>query len=509
MTEWNVGLALPEWILAAATMVVLWFDARTPADDKRRAVLCAWGGVILALVVVILQWIVLALEQPADGLIKWYAFRGHYGFDHFAAIFKVMFGTTALIILALARQWLRRVDRGHGEFHLLVLFATMGMFFVSSIEDFAGLFVALELVTISFFCLTAFKRNDERSVEAGIKYVVLAAIASSFLLLGMAFLYGATGGLEFRRLTEGGYADTLAHGGSAAALLEFGLLLTVIGLGFKIAAVPFQVWTPDVYEGASSPVTAFLSMGSKAVGVVLLMKVVRACLGPEGNAGLAVATPWILLIAVIAAATLLYGNLGAMWQANIKRLLGYSSIGHAGYILMGLVAFDENGFAAILYYLMAYMWTVLGVFAVVIAVNGVTRSHRLADYAGLSRRSPFLAFVLTCGLLSLAGVPPFAGFFGKFLIFQAVVAKGTTIAYGLAFVGAAGVVISLYYYLCVIRRIYMEEPIEGDKATPIEVPAGLKGVMYVCLAGMFLLGLVYEPFVQLARGAAESLMAIK
>jgi NADH-quinone oxidoreductase subunit N len=508
MSEWNAGLALPEWILAAATMCVLWFDARTPADEKRRAVLCAWGGLILSLVVVVLQWIVLGLKQPADASIKWYAFRGHYGFDHFAALFKVLFGTTALLVLALARQWLRRVDRGHGEFHLLVLFATMGMFFVSSIEDFAGLFVSLELVTVSFFCLTAFKRNDERSIEAGIKYVVLGALASSFLLLGIAFLYGATGGLEFRRLAEGGYADTLAHGGNAAALLQFGVLLTLIGLGFKIAAVPFQVWTPDVYEGASSPVTAFLSMGSKAAGVVLLLKVVRACLGPEGNAGLAVATPWILLITVIAAATLLYGNLGAIWQSNIKRLLGYSSIGHAGYILMGLAAFDANGFTAILYYLMAYLWTVLGVFAVVVAVNGVTRSHRLADYAGLARRSPFLALVLTCGLLSLAGVPPFAGFFGKFLIFQAVVAKGTTTAYALAFVGAAGVVISLYYYLCVVRRLYMEEPIDGDRAGPIEVPARLKGVLYVCLAGIFLLGLVYEPFVQLARSAAESLIAL-
>ena len=499
MTAWNVGLALPEWILAAAGLIAMWLDARTPPDKKDGILRVALAGVVLATLATVVQGVRLWDPVPS-GAGKLFAFRGHYGLDAFAVFLKVLFGISALLVLMLARSWLKRVDRGHGEFVMLTLFATLGMFFVCSIEDFAGLFVALELVTVSFYCLTAFKRNDERAVEAGLKYVVLGALASSFLVLGIAFLYGATGSLSFAALQSADVAQDLAHAGGP--LLQFGLLLVVVGLGFKIAAVPFQVWTPDVYEGAASPVTAFLSVGSKMAGVALLLKVVRACLGPEGDGGLAQATPWILLIAGMSAATLLYGNLGALWQGNIKRLLGYSSIGHAGYVLMGVFAFDQRGVAAILYYLTAYLFTVLGVFAVVIVVSQQTKSHRIADYAGLAKRSPLLAFVLLCGLLSLAGVPPFGGFFGKFLVFQAVIAKGTPAAYALALVGAAGVVISLYYYLVIVKRIYMEE---GASEEPIVPSRAMKGVLYACLAAVFILGIWFGPFLALAQRAAGAL----
>jgi NADH:ubiquinone oxidoreductase subunit 2 (subunit N) len=241
-----------------------------------------------------------------------FAVLGRYAGGSFAVLCRLVFGATAMIVLALSESWLRRVDRGHGEFRLLLLMATLGMFFVSSVEDFAALFVSLELITICFYCLTAFKRNDVRSIEAGVKYVVLGGLASAFLLLGIAFIYGQTGSLLLRDLAAAGVADALGHDGGA--LVQFGVLLTLVGLGFKIAAVPFQVWTPDVYQGAASPVTAFLSMGSKAAGFVLLLKVVRACLGPAADAGLATAMPWIALIALLAGVTVLYGNLGAMWQ---------------------------------------------------------------------------------------------------------------------------------------------------------------------------------------------------
>ncbi len=512
MSAWNVGLALPEWILTATALVALFYDARSPADDKKESIKWVWFGLLAATACVVIEWMGMKTGEKA------WAFRGHFGFDAFSALLKTLFGLTAMMVLSIADHWLKRVDRGHAEFHLLTIFATLGMFFVCSVEDFAGLFVALELITISFFCLTAFKRNDERAIEAGIKYVVLGAIASSFLLFGIAFLYGATGSLRLDAL--GGVAEAFAHGGEDAPLLNFGLLLVIIGLGFKIAAVPFQVWTPDVYEGAATPVTAFLSMGSKAAGVTLLMKVARACLG-DGAAGLATAAPWIIFIVVIAAATILYGSLGAMFQTNIKRLLGYSSIGHAGYILMGFAAFDQAGFAAIVYYLMAYLFTVIAVFAVVVIVNGVIRSHRIEDYSGLARRSPLLGFVLTCGLLSLAGVPPFAGFFGKFLVFRALIAKAGALGdmgpdyaaasvstYTLAFIGAAGVVISLYYYLMVVKRIYMDAPPEGSEEQPIVAPQRLKGLLYACLAGIFLLGMVMGPFMALAESAAAALVAV-
>jgi NADH-quinone oxidoreductase subunit N len=498
VSGWNVGLALPEWILAGGVLAALVADAQGKGEWVRRF---AWFGAFAATAAAALQGLL-----RLDAGVKLYAFHGRYGLDAFSVVFKLLFGGTALFILAMSDQWLRRVDRGHGEFRLLALMATLGMFFACSVEDFASLFVSLELITVCFYCLAAFKRNDARSVEAGIKYVILGGLASAFLLLGIAFVYGATGSLEIRALSA--QADDLGHAG--ASLLQFGVLLTIVGLAFKIAAVPFQVWTPDVYEGAASPVTAFLSMGSKAAGFVLLLKVIRACLGPGADAGLADpdAVRWLVLVAVMAAATLLYGNLGAMWQGNLKRLLGYSSIGHAGYALMGVFALSEAGFAAVVYYLMAYLFTVLGVFAVIIMVNGATKSHAIDDYSGLGRRSPFLALVLTIGLLSLAGVPPLGGFFGKFLIFRAVVAKGGALAYSLAFVGAAGVVISLYYYLCVVKRIYMHEP-GPDAPASIAVPASMKAVLWTCLVGMFVLGIFMGPFVALAEAAARALVAAR
>lgn len=501
MNDWNVLLAMPEWILGVTVLIALFQDARTRYDDKAGVARTAWLGVVLATGWAIGQALFLDLPRQA--------FLGHYGVNAFSIIFKVIFGCTALFILTMAGTWLERVDRGHGEFRLLALLATLGMFFISSVEDFAALFVSLELITISFYCLTGFKRNDERSIEAGIKYVVLGALASAFLMLGIAFIYGATGSLRLADLATAKYAAELGHAGGA--LLQFGVLLTLVGLCFKIAAVPFQVWTPDVYEGAASPVTAFLAMGSKAAGFVLLLKVVRACLGPgpSMDAGLATASAWVGLIALISAATILYGNLGAMWQGNMKRLLGYSSIGHAGYVLMGVVAFDQAGFAAVLYYLMAYLFTVIAVFAVVVVVNGVIRSHAIDDYAGLGRRAPFLALVLTCGLLSLAGVPPMAGFFGKFLVFRAVVARATPIAYALAFVGAAGVVISLYYYLCVVKRLYFHEPAEGTHLGSITISRPMRTVLWICLLGIFVLGMVMRPFVSMAERAAEALAAMR
>lgn len=498
VNEWNVIYAMPEWILAVAAMVALWRDARTPSGDKGPVKRAAWWGVVLATCWAAGQGLFMGGEH--------YAFLGHYGVDAFSLVFKLMFGLTALFVFAMADTWLKRVDRGHGEFYLLSLFATLGMFFIASGNDFASLFVSLELITVSFYCLTAFKRNDERSIEAALKYIVLGAIASAFLVLGIAFIYGATGSLSLDALADAGVAGEIGHGG---ALIQFGVLLTLVGLGFKIAAVPFQVWTPDVYEGASSPVTAFLSMGSKAAGFVLLLKVVRACLGPAADTGMATEAAWVGLVGLIAAATVLYGSLGALWQGNIKRLLGYSSIGHAGYALMGVAAFDRAGFAAVVYYLIAYLFTVMGVFAVVVLIGGATKSHKISAYAGLGRRAPFLAFVMTCCLLSLAGVPPFGGFFGKFLIFNAIIAKGTTFTYALAFIGAAGVVISLYYYLCIVKKIYMDEPEEGCELPEIAVNKPMRVLLWVCLAGVFLTGILQRPFFAMAESAADALIALR
>jgi NADH-quinone oxidoreductase subunit N len=273
------------------------------------------------------------------------------------------------------------------------------------------------------------------------------------------------------------------------------MLFVLTGLGFKIASVPFQVWAPDVYQGAPTPVTAFLAVGSKAAGFVLLLRVLLTGLLP-------VSTVWMPLLMVLAAATLIYGNLGALSQRNIKRLLGYSSIGHAGYMLMGLAALNALGAQAVLFYLVQYAFTNLCAFLVIVSVSGVTGNDEIEGYKGLGRRSPVLGVALFLSMASLAGVPPLSGFFGKFQLFAAVVERAQTQPqfYWLAGIGAAAVVVSLYYYFNVARAIYIEEPTD---AAPITVRPAVRGALYFCLAAMIGLGLYQLPLVDAATEAAR------
>jgi NADH-quinone oxidoreductase subunit N len=270
------------------------------------------------------------------------------------------------------------------------------------------------------------------------------------------------------------------------------LLMVIIGLGFKIASVPFHSWAPDVYEGSPTPITAFLSVGSKMAAFAILVRVLVHVFSP-------LKPQWVILIALIAAATLLYGNLAAIPQKNIKRLLGYSTIGQAGYLLVGLAAANTLGIGAILFYLLAYLFSNLAVFLVVIAFSNVTQSDAIEDYAGLSRRSPLLAVTLTLGLLSLAGVPPLAGFFGKFVILGAAVKEGMI---WLAFVGSVCIVISLYYYLLVIKQMYLYKA-KDDRPLPIPFP--MRVVLYVCLLGILIIGIYPSPFIDAAVAASKLL----
>jgi NADH-quinone oxidoreductase subunit N len=272
----------------------------------------------------------------------------------------------------------------------------------------------------------------------------------------------------------------------------FGFLLVTAGIGFKIASAPFHLWVPDVYEGAPTPVTAFLSVGSKAAGLLILARLIFIIFPNFEHEG-------ILLLSVLSAMTLLYGNLGAIPQKNIKRFLGYSSIGHAGYLLMGYAAGSSLGLSSVLYYILSYLFTNLGVFLIIVIFSNATGSDDMADYAGLSQRSPFLAGAMLLALMSLAGIPPLAGFFGKFLLISAAVQSGLV---WLAIIGAINVVISLYYYLVIVKRMYIHEP-TVQTAIPISLPMRIG--IFASVIGMIGLGIYQEPFLKLASVAVKDL----
>jgi NADH-quinone oxidoreductase subunit N len=357
------------------------------------------------------------------------------------------------------------------------------------------LFVSLELITVTFYVLVSFLRRRVESLEAGVKYLILGALSSGFLVYGIALIFGATGTMNFNEL-----ADKLTNNAALGhkSLLTAGILLVLVGLGFKMAAVPFQIWAPDVYQGSPTPTTAFLSVGSKAAGVVLLMRLLGTAI-PD------LAFNLEKLLMAMAAGTILYGSLCAIPQRNLKRLLGYSSIASAGYLLLGFAVMNKSGSAAVLYYLAGYLFTVIAAFTVIAVVVREAGAEDISSLAGLAQRSPLLATSLTLAMVSLAGIPPLAGFFGKFLLLKAVIAEGIrwSAYYWLFAVAVVGVLISLYYYFGVVKAIYWSKG--AMDMTPIAVSLPTKFALGVCIAGMLWLGLNPDGALELAVEAVKSL----
>jgi NADH-quinone oxidoreductase subunit N len=408
--------------------------------------------------------------------------------DAFALFFKRFFVGCALLTLLLSAPYEARLPAGRGEFPAMVVFTAMGMSMLASVTDFVSLFVGLELVTVTLFLMAAWRPGLPRSIEAGIKFVVVGAIAAAFLVYGTAFVYGGTGSLNFADVSA-----ALASTETLPGATRFGLLLILVGLGFKLGAVPFHVWIPDVYQGSPTPVTAFLSVGSKAAGVVLLMRLVYTVLGPT-------AAQWATVLAGLAALTLLMGNLGAITQTDLKRFLGYSGIAHAGYLLLALAVGTQDSASAILFYMVAYLFSNILAFLVIIIVSRTDDNSHMDRINGLADRSPFLAFALTVSMLSLAGVPPFSGFVGKFMILRAAMADPTLLP--VVILGLAMVVVSLYYYLCVVKRMYFREAVDSSV---LEVSGASKALLYVGIVVTFFLGIYMGPLVEAANVGAAAL----
>ncbi len=420
------------------------------------------------------------------------AFNGSFVEDTLAVFFKRFFLVAAMLVLFMSMEFSDRIAGGITEYYSLIAFALSGMLFAASANDFAMLFVSIELITITFYVLTSFQRGRLISLEAGVKYLILGALSSAFLVFGIALVWGTTGQLNFNKLA------LVAAQFETNKIFLLGVLFVLVGLGFKIAAFPFQIWAPDVYQGAPTPTTAFLAVGSKAAGFVLLLRVLFTAL-PD------VAKHWADLLIVISGITILYGNLCALPQRNLKRLLGYSSIAHAGYLLLGVAALSVSGQAALLYYLAGYLFTVLAAFLVICVVMRHLDNEDISALAGLNQRSPLLAVTMTLAMVSLAGIPPMAGFFGKFLLLKAVIQAGPANHgyYCLAFTALVGVVISLYYYFGVIRAIYWSN--NAPDLSPIPLSGPVKLSVCVCIAGMFWIGLFPSVVFNLATEAAKAL----
>ena len=418
------------------------------------------------------------------------AFNGMFVEDGLAVFFKRFFMLAAILVLFISTEFSDRIAVGISEYYSLIVFALSGMLFAASANDFAMLFVSIELITVTFYVLTSFQRGRLQSLEAGVKYLILGALSSAVMVFGIALVWGVTGKFNFTELAA------VASQFENNRMFLLGVLMVLVGLGFKIAAFPFQIWTPDVYQGAPTPTTAFLAVGSKAAGFVLLLRFLFGAVP-------SISARWGNVLIIISAVTILYGNLCAIPQRNMKRLLGYSSIAQAGYLLLGVAALTAAGQAALLYYLAGYLFTLAAAFMVICLVMRQADGEDISSLAGLNQRSPLLATSMTLSMISLAGIPPLAGFFGKFLLLKAVVEQGATNRgyYCLAFTAVAGVIISIYYYFGIIRAIYWSK--DPKDLSPIILSAPAKFSIIVCVGGMLWLGLFPNTVLDMANEAVK------
>lgn len=474
----NWSLLTVEIAVALLGLLVLLADLVKGNWDRRRL---GYGSAAVLIFVLAGTWCPLS-HLPAGGSFVIGDGKVIYQVDAFAVFFKRFFLLATIFVLVMSVEFGKQIDSGRAEYYALTLFACVGMLLVSSVADFIMLFVSLELITVTFYVLTSYMRRQMASLEGGVKYLVIGAVSSAFLLFGITFIFGSTGTTNFGELR----ADSL----SFHAPYNFGIVLVLIGLGFKIASVPLQIWAPDVYQGSPTPTTAFLAVGSKAAGFVLLLRLVTSELIPFGRIG-------TTLLAAIAALTILYGNFGAIPQRNLKRLLGYSSIGHAGYMLMGIAATSAFGVSAVMFYLCAYLFTTLTAFMVIVVVSNTLGSDDIDAYKGLAKRAPLLAAAMAVSMVSLAGIPPLAGFFGKFLLFGAALEAKL---YWLIAAALAGVGASLYYYLGVVRAMYF-----GESTETVEFRVGwpLKACLWLTVIAVFVIGIFQGPVVDRVEKAVQ------
>jgi len=473
----GAAAALPEIILAILAMVLLMegvmIKSATPSTIR--------GGAIASLAVVA----AIVLWKSGTGSVT--AFGGAFVTDSFARLMKVLALFGAAVTLAMSGKYFRRNNMDSNEYPVLVLLATVGMMLMISASDLIGVYLGLELQSLALYVVAAINRDSAKASEAGLKYFVLGALSSGLLLYGASLVYGFTGHTDFA-----GIAAAIQGSGPVSLGIIFGLVFIMAGLAFKVSAVPFHMWTPDVYEGAPTPVTAFFATAPKIAAIALFTRVM---VGPFGHA----TVQWQQVVELISILSMAFGAVAAIGQTNIKRLLAYSSIGNMGFALVGLAAGTQEGVQGLIIYMAIYLATTLGTFACIMAMRrkGVYL-EQISDLSGLSRNDKGMAFILAMLMFSLAGIPPLAGFFGKLFVFMAAVKAGL---YVLAVLGVVASVIGAYYYLRIIKIMYFDQPVEVFDGAE-------KRLAFVAYASLvFVLGFIVfaQPVVAWATQAAKSL----
>jgi NADH-quinone oxidoreductase subunit N len=472
----DYSLLTPEFCLAGLAAIVLGIDLFAPQIRKSWLPYIAAAGLI-GILGLSLGW----LEKESD-------FAGIIFVDNYTTFFRVFFMATTAVVILMSAQYVQDRLKNPGEFYALLVFSTIGAIYMAASRELLTAYISLEVLSFSLYILVSFARMDPRSNEGGLKYMLLGAFASALLLYGLSLIYGSAGSTFYSDISA-------AYAGGTESFdlaLLMGLVLVMAGLGFKVAAVPFHMWTPDAYEGAPLPITAYLSATSKIAGFALLLRLFTGAFMP-------VIDDWQWMFAALAAMTMVLGNLVALQQSNIKRLLAYSSIGQVGYMLMTLAALSTDTASALLLHMSGYVVTNLLAFSCIIAWYNLTEKEDIVDMKGMAERAPLLAAGLTAALFSLSGMPLFAGFFTKFILFQAVADEGFL---WLAVIAVVMSFVSLYYYLMVIRELYISKPEEEGR---LPVPLSASGLTVVLAVGVFYVGIFPRHLLEVAQEATSLL----
>ncbi|MBJ6726011.1 NADH-quinone oxidoreductase subunit N [Geomesophilobacter sediminis] len=474
----NLAPIMPEIILSCIAMLLLLVNVFVPSESKGYLGVLSLVGLVATAASVVSGW-----GQPVA------AFGGAVQLDNFAVFFKLIFICSAALAILISDKYVVREEINHGELYPLILFATVGMMLMACGMDLMVIFLGLEVLSISLYVLAGFNRGSLKSNEAGLKYFLLGAFSTGFLLYGMALTYGATGSTKI-----GNIAGFVATNPQVAtnSLFVVGMLLIAVGFSFKTAAAPFHMWTPDVYEGAPTPITAFMSAGPKAAAFAAFIRVMIVAFPTLKH-------DWTDLLWILAVLTMTVGNIIALSQDNIKRMLAYSSIAHAGYALVGFTACNPEGVAGILFYMLSYTFMNIGAFAVIVLIGKKGEANgNVQDFAGLGQKRPLLAAILCVFLFSLAGIPPTAGFVGKFYLFSAAIKSGYI---WLAIIGVLNSAASVYYYLRVMVYMYFK-PSEEDFDWVGMTPA-IAVCLLLCVATTLVLGVVPGTVLELAQKAVQ------
>ncbi len=459
----NWQLLMPELIIVCTFVLVLIFDLFESIQKWMLALLAIAGSAIALLV---------SIQMLGTGTTGT-EFNDMLRVDKYSLFFNIIFLVSTILTVLISMSYLEHEDRKQGEYYLLILLATIGMMLMASANELIMVFLGLELMSLSLYVLAGYFRSSMASSEAGLKYLLLGAFASAFFLYGIALIYGGAGTTNVSQIASVLTSDT------KSPLLLAGMFLLIVGFGFKVALVPFHQWAPDVYEGAPTSIAAFISAGPKAAGFAAFLRIFMVALQnlqPE----------WIIVVTILAALTMTVGNLVAIAQRNIKRMLAYSSIAHAGYVLVALTAANKDGISSAMLYLLVYCVMNIGAFgAVILARTEDGESLMISDYAGLGFRKPLLALFMTLMLLSLAGFPPTAGFVGKFYIFRSAVEAGQI---WLVIIGAINTAISAFFYLRVVVTMYMKEP--EEELEFCAYPGSLIVALLIAAIGVLLIGVL-------------------